>query len=227
MMISILGDSVSTLEAYNPQGYRVFYDTYKQYENEIRFHTDTWWGKVIQALNGDLCINNSYSGSKVTGGVFPSASSVIRCNSLHTPLNYPDIILINIGDNDFGNGVPISHHRLSSSKDLSCFTDAYEVMLDSITHNYPDAAIVYATLVRSYIKDSNWNFPESFAGVPLEEYNQAIRKLKKRKNCYLADIGANDFRYETLDGSHPTKLGHQQFADIWIRHLKQLGFDLS
>ena len=74
-MVSIVGDSVSTFEGYNPQGYAVFYDREMQVRNELNSVYDTWWAKVNQALHAFLCVNNSYSGSKVSGKVFPAGES--------------------------------------------------------------------------------------------------------------------------------------------------------
>lgn len=71
MIISIMGDSISTFESFNPDGYCVFYDEQMQYINGLTLVNDTWWAQVIQALHGELCVNNSYSGSKVSGEGFP------------------------------------------------------------------------------------------------------------------------------------------------------------
>ena len=35
MMISIMGDSISTFESFNPDGYCVFYDAQMQYVNGL------------------------------------------------------------------------------------------------------------------------------------------------------------------------------------------------
>ena len=222
--ISVLGDSISTFEGYNPEGYAVFYDSLKQQKNGLTDVSETWWAQVIRALGGCLCVNNSYSGSKASGERFPSASSEIRCSSLHTTQAVPDIILIEIGTNDFGSGVPVRRKPFTFKRDPNVFFDAYGFMLDRLTQFYPNAAVIYTTLVRSAIKDTSWRFPEEFAGVPFDDYNNAIRKVKRRNNCYLADLNVQNIRYETLDGSHPTKLGHQQLAEAWIRALTQLGF---
>ena len=34
---------------------------------------------------------------------------------------------------------------------------------------------------------------------------------------YLADVGAYESRYESLDGSHPTAEGHRTIAEAWIK----------
>ena len=221
MMISIIGDSISTFESLNPEGYSVYYDIQMQEINGLSSSEDTWWAQVIQALHGELCVNDSYSGSKVSGEHFPSACCEKRCSNLHTARNIPDVIFIYIGFNDFGNRVPINGKR-SSLKNPDFFADAYDCMLNRLRKNYPCAKIIYATLMRTYIKESDWTFPGRFAGVSFDDYNNAIRNIGKKENCYLADINLLNLRYETMDGSHPTKLGHTILADAWIRSLEQL-----
>lgn len=99
--ISILGDSISTYMGYNPYGYAVYYKDDCLYDNDITSVNDTWWKKVIDVLGGELCVNNSYSGSCVSGVFESSASSRARCSNLHGESN-PDIIIIYIGTNDRG-----------------------------------------------------------------------------------------------------------------------------
>ena len=65
--VSILGDSISTYSGYNPIGYKVFYDEYNSLRNDMTSVYDTWWAKVNQFINAYICVNNSYSGSKVAG----------------------------------------------------------------------------------------------------------------------------------------------------------------
>ena len=56
---SILGDSISTLKGYNPQGYKVFYDTDNCKRANIEAYTDTWWGQVLEFFDAELLVNNS------------------------------------------------------------------------------------------------------------------------------------------------------------------------
>jgi len=227
LLVSIVGDSISTYEGFNPNGYAVFYDSYMQQQNALHSVYDTWWAKVNQALRACLCVNNSYSGSKVTGNSFPSASSELRTGALHIDNYTPDIILIYIGFNDFGSGIPIQSKDLSqhSKLDPCAFTDAYSKMLFQIRRNYPNAKIVCATLMRSFIRAKDtWTFPECYAGVNFEDYNQAIRSVSRQQGCYLADLRALNLFYETLDGTHPTKNGHLTLYRAWVHCLSELGF---
>ena len=64
---SILGDSISTLEGYNPEKFPVFYYT-RCYDVQAGVKTimDTWWGKVINYFEGRFLVNNSWAKSRVT-----------------------------------------------------------------------------------------------------------------------------------------------------------------
>ena len=232
--VSILGDSVSTYEGYNPPGYSVFYNTGMQQTNGLTSVYDTWWAKVNQALHAWLCVNNSYSGSRVTGETFPSGSSDERIMNLRTVENKPDIILVYLGFNDFGYGVPVSlkvvekvyssvHLDMNWDENDDFFEDGYDCLTKKLRFYYPSAAIVCGTLMRTKIKDQNWDFPKYSIGGPFESYNDVIRTMTRKNGCYLADISLSDERYETLDGSHPTAQGHITFAQAWISCLNNLG----
>lgn len=225
MMVSIVGDSISTYKGFNPSGYAVYYDEEMCARNGLNDVYDTWWAKVNQYLRAYICVNNSYSGSRVTGECFPAAISKERLMNLHTERYSPDMILIYIGFNDFGYGVKVWKDGLISmgGNDRSVFADAYEIMLSTLKRQYPDAVIVCGTLMRTFIRDRiNWIFPEEYAGAIFEDYNKAIRKACKKQKCLLADISALNMSYETLDGTHPTANGHRTIAQAWIECIKKL-----
>ena len=168
-------------------------------------------------------MNNSYSGSRVSGKVFPAGESKVRILNLRTEKNSPDYILIYIGINDFANGVPDQIHCPIQIR-KNTFEGAYNRMLKSIRTQYPNATVVCGTLMRTTIKDRNgWHFPEEYAGNSFEEYNHTIRRVCRKNRCCLADLSALDVRYETLDGTHPTVCGHDTIAAAWIRCLDVLG----
>ena len=62
---SILGDSISTLDGYNPSGYNIFYTGEKCDIANVHDMADTWWEMVINYFCGELLVNNSWSGSQV------------------------------------------------------------------------------------------------------------------------------------------------------------------
>ena len=214
---SIFGDSISTYEGYNPIGYNVFYNEQMQRSNGLNSVSDTWWYQVLKNMNYELCVNNSFSGCRISGYNFPSASSYQRINDLKKETTIPDIILIYMGVNDFGYGIKIKND-FDNNIDLSCFEDSYDYMLKMIKKYYPNTKIVCATLLKGKVKDyEEWDFPDSPKGISFEEYNNTIRKIVTKENCMLADLAAYDIRYETLDGVHPTINGHKTIADVWIK----------
>lgn len=209
--ISILGDSISTYVGYNPYGYHVYYRDDRLYDNDILSVNDTWWKQVIDAIGGELCVNNSYSGSYVAGGYESSACSKERCSNLHGESN-PDIILIYMGTNDRGFEVEIG---IDNPQDTKKFYGAYRTMLRQIKNNYPSAKIICATLLSGYLKDSQNLAYDRFMREDAR-YNEAIRLAVKEEGCLLADLALTGERYETLDYCHPTKTGHKKIANLWI-----------
>lgn len=225
MLVSILGDSISTYSGYNPRGYAVYYDEDMKMRNGLQSVYDTWWAKVNQKLNAYLCVNNSYSGSRVSGEEFPAGCCMERIANLRTSEYTPDLILIYMGFNDFGYGVPISCDPLSNEgrTSLLCFEDAYHQMLTGLRYFYPNTKIVCATLMKTKLKyNRQWNFPDRLGGISIDEYNEAIRRAAFNCHIDLADLAKHDMRYETLDGTHPTIKGHQTIADEWIACLSRL-----
>ena len=132
--------------------------------------------------------------------------------------SYSGSILIYAGFNDFAGGA-----ELISSLDTYGFEDSYDQMLRTIRQNYPSARTVCATLMRTRVRgDHNWQFPEYWAGIGLEDYNNVIRWTAQENRCDLADLARSSVRYETLDGAHPTAQGHREIAVNWIKCMADL-----
>ena len=210
--ISIMGDSISTYEGYNPPDYHVYYTLPVAKLHGLESVNDTWWKQVIDRLGAQLCVNNSYSGSVVAcGGVKPACSQQ-RCEGLGLENNIPDIILIYMGTNDSGFGVDVG---LDDPDFPLKFYGAYRLMLREVKKNYPSAKVVCATIITGYVKGKdNAKMPQY-----VNEYNEAIRLAVKEEGCMLADIALAGERFETLDGCHPTKKGHDTLARLWLEEL--------
>lgn len=118
-----------------------------------------------------------------------------------------------MGTNDFGFGVP-----------LEMFAKDYRKMLERLRENYPSARILCATIARSYIQGKpDWKYPEIYGGTALEEYNQVIREaVNERDDIVLMDLPEEEIHYETLDGTHPTRRGHEELAQMWIGCLEKM-----
>ena len=215
--ISILGDSISTYVGYNPYGYSVYYKDDRLYDNDITSVDYTWWKQVIDSIGGELCINNSYSGSCVAGAFETSACPKERCSKLHAESN-PDLILIYIGTNDRGFEVGIG---MDAPMDKLKFYGAYRTMLRQIKNIYPTAKVVCATLLMGYLKDRQNLAYDRFMREDTR-YNDAIRLAVKEEKCLLADLALSGERYETLDYCHPTKVGHKTMARLWMKSLNTI-----
>ena len=50
----ILGDSISTLEGYHPEGYKVFYSGDNCVGFKVTERKDTWWDKVIRFFGSEF-----------------------------------------------------------------------------------------------------------------------------------------------------------------------------
>ncbi len=230
MFVSILGDSISTFPGYQPEGYAVYYDREKQIRNGINSAHDLWWARVIQGLGAELCVNNAYSGSRVTGTSPASGNSTERTHGLHTSEYRPDLILVYLGTNDWGYGVPLRNEKpgLLRTRDVGYFDSAYRCMLNRIIKYYPKARIACGTISRSYLRtDSSWVFPEAVGGTRYEKYNDIIRSVAQERKCILIDADARNIPYETLDGFHPTARGHATIADNWLSCFSEIPGFLS
>ena len=216
---SILGDSISTLEGYNPDGYGVFYNDENCKRANIMEAGDTWWGQVLEYFKAQLLVNNSWSGSRVTklpnqDELFPSGCSDERISSLHINSVKPDVIIIYLGTNDWAVGVDMGlETRLLSDIESELFVEAYKMMIRKIKRNYPDSEIWCCTLSETYVSvKPEFCFPHKYAGIHIEDYNSIIRRTVKDENCRLIDLYDMNMPYDTIDGSHPNKEGMKTIA---------------
>ena len=217
-LFSILGDSVSTLDGYSIPSDAAFYAGMNKFRSDVFAPEDTWWGQVIERLGGKLLVNNSFSGSTVCrrrGCIFPSyACSDERTSELCRDGQNPDVIMVFIGVNDWGFAVkPIPDD--GEEDDLSVFSVAYDLMLQRLHKNYPDAEIWCFTLpVTTRSADESFTFPFRFGGVHTEEYCSVIRACAQKRDCRVIDLYALSLLcpYDTFDKFHPNADGMRRIA---------------
>ena len=230
---SILGDSISTLEGYNPEGYSVFYKGDNCLKSGVTQAGDTWWDKVIKSFGGELLVNNSWSGSRVTKlkgqeQLFPSGCSDERTSSLHIDDVIPDVIIVYLGTNDWAFGAKLGadtrilgEEELWAEEEFEVFDSAYSTMLTKLRENYPTSEIWCCTLCTTYMSsDSNFKFPYTYAGNHVAEYNQIIRFAASRHQCFVADLYGANQPYDTIDGTHPNQEGMSTIASMVIREME-------
>lgn len=222
---SIIGDSISTLDGYNPMGYNVFYVGENSIKADVTQVENTWWDNVISYFGGELLINNSWSGSRVTKlrnseTLFPSASSDERTSSLHINDISPNVIIVYMGTNDWAFGAKLENE--TGMLDDESFLYAYDNMLRKLKSNYPKSEIWCCTLSETCIsKRQDFIFPHSHAGTHIEEYNAIIRKVVQKNECNLIDLYEYRMPYDTVDGIHPTSAGMNTIAKMVISSMIQ------
>ncbi len=216
---SFLGDSISTLNGYNPRGYKVFYYGDNCKKADVEDFKDTWWGKVIDFFGAELLVNNSWSGSRVTklpnqDALFPSGCSDERTSSLHINSVSPDVIIINLGTNDWAFGAKTGEETgILGEIEEERFENAYQTMLQKIKFNYPDAEIWCCTISETIISSKpEFSFPHKYAGIHIEVYNEIIRRIARNMNCSLIDLYNMKKPYDSIDGSHPNRSGMKTIA---------------
>ena len=225
---SILGDSISTLEGYSEPKTAVHYNHSYQPISGVRSISDTWWGQVIEQLEGKLLVNNSWSGSTVSRHPLyeiPSyGCSEERTSTLGKDGETPDVILVFMGINDWGMGMRSASNPLvkGSENDLSIFSVAYRVMLEKLKSNYPQAEIWCMTLpISRCTREENYQFNYYSRGRHLAEYCEGIEKSGKECGCHVIDLYRLEERYDTVDGAHPTVSGMTTLARAVLEAMQE------
>ena len=217
---SILGDSLSTLSGYNPEECAVFYDWQNKCLYGVYTPSDTWWGRVVDALGGRVLVNHAFSGSTVTKRPefeIPSyGCSDARTAALALGEVQPDVVMVLMGLNDVGYNTPIT---AQGEGDLSVFSVAYSAMLDKLRANYPRAEIWCLTLPLGWkSREPEFVSPHS---KKIEAYCRAIAHCAREKGCRLVDIYDPRQPYDTIDGYHATAEGMATIAQAVLRELEQ------
>lgn len=216
--ISVLGDSISTLKGCSEPADAVFYEGMRQYEAEVFVPSDTWWGQIIDRLGGELLVNNAISGSMVARHRFCEAPtygcSDERTAALGRDGLSPDLILIFLGINDWGYGMPPVPRAQSEAEDPAVFAVAYRLMLEKLRRQYRSAVLWCFTLPESRCSaQPAFVFPQSYGGYPIEDYNRVIREMAVAFGCRLTDWYRSGRPHDTIDGFHPNADGMKTLAE--------------
>ena len=134
--ISFLGDSLSTFKDNIPFGNATYYPNDN---NDVTLVEQTWWMNLVNNSNAQLEINNSFSGSKVSGSKESSYTKRVE------NLGNPDYIIIHGGTNDIWQNVPVGTLHFDLSKDnlnKNEFADSYDLMIRKCRDLYPHANII-------------------------------------------------------------------------------------
>lgn len=235
---SVLGDSISTFEGVVPAENRCYYDAADTNGTGVASQDETWWSRVIDAEDGELLANASFSGSMVQGDGFPAGRHPSRANQLlGDDGRAPDAVLVFIGINDYGWGSPEAQVVGGSEAAPKCvdpaafpdvnpsgpapadavqrFERAYSEMLDNVREAAPEAEVWCVTLLPGRMaRHAKGAFCYRLRGIDIDDYNEAICNAAENAGALVADVAELGFDYDAADGTHPTKEGMVQFAAL-------------
>ncbi len=245
--ISILGDSISTFAgisndiSYNSTigSNAVYYSAGTLGVNRA----DTWWQQTIDALDMELLVNNSWSGSTVfrPRNGESSVGYGDRCVNLHNDMTgeEPDIIAVFLGTNDFSyyqntlGTADIDYDALIADDGYAVPTttcEAYAIMLDKIINRYADAEIYCMGMTARRSPDKEDSYAD--VGQPTT-FNAELHKIINHfgatyvdlENCGI-DADADTFDTYMGDGRvHPNALGMDKITNAFVRSV--LGEEIS
>lgn len=218
--LSIVGDSISAFDGWIPNGFHVFYPL----DGEVKDVSQTWWKMLLDDTGMELCCNNSSAGSTCAGDSLAQEDAVwYGCSSFRLSFmsgsqgRMPDVIIVYMGTNDLLNGIPLGDNdgtRLVEEGEIDNFSDAYCMMLDKLSSEYPMAQIYCCTLTPV----GEWASPQPFValtnglGLSAEDYSEQIRVVAEGKgipviDLYHCGIEVDNLQTMTSDGVHPTPDG--------------------
>lgn len=205
--LSILGDSISTFKGYIPQINEPYYPA-----GNVITVEDTWWYQVKKALDLELLINQSYSGTRITLSCNKPSNSTFSSTERLSSLK-GDIILIYGGVNDY--------FRPDDLPPLSFFTESYDYILRSIKNLNPSSKIICLTSVQWINNDP---LKKNIKGISQIDLNNSIINCANKHNIDSIDIlkaidlNENNFYL----GAHPSKDGMKQLANFVLSKLADI-----
>ena len=157
--VSVLGDSYSTFQGYNPDNYRPFYP---DANNDVKEVEQTWWSLYIQAKGYQLEKNNSWGATTITGTGFFGRDVTPSCFlSRVFMLGDPDIIFVFGGTNDAWQRVPLGEYKYEGLTKADCMTFR------------PALAYLLHSILNSELQ---------------EEVNESMREVCKRCDVQLVEL---------------------------------------
>lgn len=192
-IVSVMGDSISTLRGNMPSGYEV-YNTNIPYDN-------MYWGDIYTRF-GAVGSINAWSGSSI-GVAYHAMYSWDRLKGLAYEEKQPDIILYYGGSNrdcdrkTFNRDADCS--KITDNRSYGSIEEAYPASLNRIRQLYPKAMVVQ--IIPYYYKEER---AENQLVMMAEDFGIEYVDLRELK--------ARDLVIERNNELHPNATGHKQIA---------------
>ncbi len=229
--LSILGDSLSTYEGWIPGECTVFFPR----DGELTDVSETWWMQLLVETGMELCSNNSSAGSTCVGDSLLTGEVKYGCSGDRISLltgsqgKMPDIVIVFMGTNDLMNGVPIGDNDgtgLVEEGEIDNFSDAYTLMLDKISSEYPAAQIYCCGLhqVGDWGTTKPFEMLTNHLGLTAEDYSKQIQIIADNKgmsyiDLYHCGIEIDNLNQMTSDGVHYTPVGMSYVKEAVLERL--------
>lgn len=179
---------------------------------------ETFWGRLIDKYEMTLCVNNSWSGSKILDDNPAAAGWNTRPTELHrADGTEPDLIVSFMGNNDFTKERPageITEDLFARAETEGfmpeTFAEGYATMLSKMRKRYPKAEI--------FLFNMAWRTEEK--SELLIKYNEIIEKCAAHYGAYIVELTESrmsglDYAKYTCDGKlHPSAEGMAIWAEL-------------
>ncbi|MBR3937454.1 MAG: hypothetical protein IKJ66_05940 [Bacteroidaceae bacterium] len=196
--VSILGDSYSTFQGVNPEGYNPFYPNDR---NDVTEVSQTWWDLYIKAKGYQLEKNDSWGGSTICGtGYGRMDASRNNFISRVDRLGDPDIIFIFGGTNDAWANAPLGEYQWSdwTKDDCKNFRPAMACLIDMLKKQYPKAQLY--SILNSELRDT---------------FNESMREVCKHCGVQLIELHDID-----KQNGHPSIAGMKSICEQLLEQIK-------
>ena len=226
--LSVFGASMCTYDGYsnntahNPTigQNKQYYGTPESENVKCRDLTvfETFWGILLKKYGMELCVNNSWSGSKILDDNPAAAGWNTRPTELHRPDGTtPDLIVSFMGNNDFTKERPAGEvtsdlfvRVIAPDFVPATFAEGYAVMLRKLTSRYPEAKV--------FLFNMAWRTEEK--SELLIKYNEIIEAVAAHYGAYVVRLTESrmsrlDYAKYTCDGKlHPNAEGMAIWAEL-------------
>lgn len=193
--VSLMGNSRCTYRGYIPPVNRTYYPRYDI--NNVKL---TWWWKVIEIMEANLEVNESYSAGRVSNRHPSYPSYIDRVGNL----GHPDVIFFWGGINDQRNKTPLGvldFEKSIDDLDESCFASALDKLIRLMMKLYPKAKVII--FIEDALNDKGY-----------------IGVLKNVANHYnLRTVDLTDLETTRCEGLHYDIHGMQQIVDETVKQL--------